>query len=174
MKIAIKLKEIGGLLPAGQHLVTITEAGIENSAKNEHWADLTPQLKVVAKDENGLQATAWINVKGFQNASDFNDVAPKGCEFRSYDENSEKFVVDKKTNKRVESKERTAKLLENIGSLAACAGIDGEELEGDTVIDILNELAPQLIDASVGVKIRENSRGKIEVAYFMPSEKVTA
>src|SRR3990167_5942510 len=117
MKIKIERKQIGGLLPVGDHKVTITEASIDMSKEQPNWSDKTPQLKVVCKNEQG-QITGWLNLKGYKNSSDSNEIAPKGFEFRSYDANSEKFLVDKRTSKRVESPERTAKLLENVGNLA--------------------------------------------------------
>src|SRR3990167_1814691 len=126
MKIKIERKQIGGLLPVGDHKVTITEASIDMSKEQPNWSDKTPQLKVVCKNDKG-QITSWMNLRGYKNASDFpGEIAPKCHEFRSYDANSEKFLVDKKTNKRGESPERSAKRAENVGNLSFAAGIDAE------------------------------------------------
>jgi len=169
MTIKVAKKEIGGLLKAGDHQVIITEAGIELSKEQQSWTDRTRQLKVVVKNKFG-QITAWLNLKGYKNISDFpGGIAPKGHEFRSYDESSEKFLVNKATGKRVESAERTAKLLENVGNLAYSAGIEVEEIE-------LEDVPSELVDASCGVRVRENGRGQLEAHYFMKASeaKVTA
>ena len=164
--IHVAKKVIGGLLAIGDHIVEISECGMELSKEQDNWNDRTPQLKVVAKNKTG-QITAWMNLRGYKNASDFEaGVAPKGFEFRSYDENSEKFLVDKKTGKRVESPERTAKLLENIGNLAYSAGITDESID-------LDKLQEELAGATVGVRVRENSRGQREAYYFMQTEEIS-
>lgn len=159
-------KIIGGLLAIGDHIAEIVECGKELSKEQENWNDRTPQLKVVAKNKTG-QITAWMNLRGYKNASDFEGgVAPKGFEFRSYDETSEKFLVDKKTGKRVESQERTAKLLENVANLMFAAGIEGTS--------DLDALPDELQGQSVGVRVRENSRGKAEAYYFLRPEEVSS
>lgn len=162
ISITAKKKDIGGLLPVGDHIVEITEAGMELSKENDVFNDQTPQLKIVCKSAKG-QITAWMNLKGYKNASDTDGVAPKGFEFRSFNEDSEKFLVDKKTSKRVQSDERTANLHENVGNLAFAADIEGE-------ID-LEELPAELTGKQVGVRVRENKQGRLEAYYFMlPSE----
>ena len=167
MNIHVAKKEIGGLLPAGDHKVEITEAGIDFSKEQPNWTDRTPQLKVVAKNAKG-QITAWMNLRGYKNSSDFEGgLAPKGHEFRSFDEGSEKFLVNSKTGKRVESTERTAKLLENVGNLAFAAGITQSDIE-------IEDLVSQLTESSVAVRVRENSRGQLEAYYFMPATDVKA
>ena len=164
--ITVAKKVIGGLLSIGDHIVEIVECGLELSKEQDNWSDRTPQLKVVAKNKTG-QITAWMNLRGYKNASDFEGgIAPKGFEFRSYDENSEKFLVDKKTGKRVESPERTAKLLENVGNLAYAAGIKSEELD-------LDDLQDELQGASVAVRVRENSKGNREAYYFMQPDEAS-
>jgi len=165
--IKVVKKVIGGLLPIGDHIVDITECGMELSKEQENWNDRTPQLKVVAKNKAG-QITAWMNLRGYKNVDDFEGgIAPKGYEFRSFDDNSTKFLVEKKTGKRVESPERTAQLLENIGNLAFSAGIEDEEID-------LDDLQESLNGATVAVRIRENSRGQHEAYYFMQPEEVEA
>ena len=164
--IIVAKKVIGGLLSIGDHICSIVECGLEQSKEQDNWSDRTPQLKVVAKNKTG-QITAWFNLRGYKNASDFeNGIAPKGFEFRSYDENSEKFLVDKKTGKRVESPERTAKLLENVGNLAYAAGITEESIDIDA-------LQTELLDATIAVRVRENSRSQREAYYFMQAEEAS-
>lgn len=167
MRITVKKKEIGGLLKAGDHNVTITECALELSKEQPKWSDRTPQLKVVVKNQSG-QITAWMNLRGYKNSSDFeNGIAPINHEFRSFDENSEKFLVNKKTNKRVESPERTAKLLENVGNLAFAAGIEDETIDTDDIPDAL-------VGKTCTVRVRETASGKTEAYYFMPAETVNA
>lgn len=164
--ISVAKKVIGGLLAIGDHIVEISECGLEQSKEQDNWSDRTPQLKVVAKNKTG-QITAWMNLRGYKNAGDFDGgIAPKGFEFRSFDENSEKFLVDKKTGKRVESPERTAKLLENVGNLAYAAGIKEEEIDLDSLQD-------ELTGATVAVRVRENGRGQREAYYFMQAEEAS-
>lgn len=167
MNIKVAKKELGGLLKAGDHQVTITEAGIELSKEQPNWSDRTPQLKVVVKNVLG-QITAWMNLRGYKNASDFEGgLAPKGHEFRSFDENSEKFLVNSKTNKRVESPERTAKLLENVGNLAFAAGIEESDIEIEDLVD-------QLTGSTCSVRVRETAAGRVEAYYFTQSASVKA
>lgn len=165
MNIKVAKKELGGLLKAGDHVGTITEAGIELSKEQPNWSDRTPQLKIVVKNAHG-QITAWLNLRGYKNSSDFDGgLAPKGHEFRSFDDSSEKFLVNTKTNKRVESPERTAKLLENVGNLAYAIGMEAGE---DTTEQDVAEAA---FESQVGVRVRENANGRTEAYYFMlPSE----
>lgn len=170
MKIEVKKKELGGLLKAGDHQVTVTEAGIVFSKENPNWTDLTPQLKVIGKNEKG-QITAWMNLRGYKNISDFdNGIAPKGHEFRSFDDSSEKFLCkigkDGKAT-RVVSEERTAKLLENVGNLAFAIGFE-DELDSDD----LEPLTEALYNAEVGVRVRENANGRTEAHYFMAADEV--
>lgn len=162
--ITIAKKVIGGLLAVGDHICEIVECGLEQSKEQDNWNDRTPQLKVVSKNKTG-QITAWLNLRGYKNVSDFEGgIAPKGFEFRSFDENSEKFLVDKKTGKRVESPERTAKLLENVGNLAYAAGITDEQIDIDA-------LQTELLSSTVAVRVRENARGQREAYYFMQPEE---
>ena len=163
MKIQPKRKIIGGLLQPGKHKVTITECALELAKENDIFGDRTPQLKVVVKNESG-QSTAWMNLKGYQNATDHDGQAPVGHEFRSFNDDSEKFLVEKKTGKRIESKDRSESLQENVANLAASAGIT-EEME-------IEELTEALVGKEVGVSIRENGRGQLEAYYFFPAEEV--
>lgn len=164
MNIKVAKKELGGLLKAGDHNVTITTATITMSKEQAQWKDRTPQLEVVCKNKSG-QITGWLNLRGYKNSNDFEGgLAPKGHEFRSYSADSEKFLVNSKTNMRVESPERTAKLLENVGNLAFAAGVTDEEIS-------IEELPDALLNADVAVRVRENGRGS-EAYYFMQSSAV--
>ena len=165
------LKPIGGLLPVGQHKVEIIEAAFitSNAVVKRPWDDVTPQLKLVYKNENGV-ITSWMNCKGYKNINDFvGGVAPKNHELRSFDEDSEKFLVDKKTNKRVESPERTEEMLQNVDRVAISAGVveEGEDYD-------FNDLPNMLVGEMVGIKVIENKRGKVEVSFAMPVEAVKA
>jgi hypothetical protein len=161
------LKAIGGLLAIGQHVAEMVEVAFTTAKESTKWVDKTPQVKIVYKNETG-QVTAWMNCRGYKNISDFpNGIAPKGHEFRSFDEDSEKFLVDKKTNMRVESPERTEQLLQNIDRVAISAGVveEGEDYD-------FNDLPNLLVGESVGIKVIENKRGKIEVSFAMPVKDV--
>jgi hypothetical protein len=167
MKITSKKQNIGSLLPAGDHVVTITECGMELSKENsELWADQTQQLKVVMKNDKGM-ITSWLNLEGFKNKKDYPDgVAPKGFDFRQFDENSDAFLVNTKTNKRVRSQERTDKLLAKVGNLAFVLGF---EEDADFELD---EVIASAISSEIGVRIRENNKGKLEPFHFIPANEV--
>lgn len=165
MNIKVAKKELGGLLKAGDHRGTITEAGIELSKQQPNWKDRTPQLKVVVKNALG-QITAWLNLRGYKNSSDFEGgLAPKGHEFRSFDDSSEKFLVNIKTGMRVEDKARTEKLLSNVGNLAYAIGMTEEDATED-------EIAAAALESEVGVRVRDNANGRPEAYFFMPADEV--
>lgn len=164
MKRTAKLKEITGGLPVGKHVVEIVEVvHVGSKSEGKPWADETPQLKVVFENEQG-KITAWLNKKGFKNKTDFTDgIAPKGFTFMSFDDESEKFLVKASTKQRVESLERTEKLMENIDNLAACCDLD--DFDPDTI-------GEEILGMEVGINVTVNSRGKNEVQYIMPASKV--
>ena len=172
IKITPKVKNF--FLGAGDHIVEITEAGMTLSKELKtplgevpKWNDLTPQLKVVVRNHSGM-ITAWLNLKAFKNVKDFTDgVAPAGHAFRSFDESSEKFLVNLATNTRVESIERTATLHEQVANFAACAGFTDE----DGALD-LDEIIAGSVGMETAVRVRENKRGSLEVANFMLPERV--
>ncbi len=168
MKVTVAKKELGGLFKAGDHDVNITECGLEMSKEQPKWSDRTPQLKVVMKNATGM-ITSWLNLRGYKNSADTNGIAPKGHEFRSYSADSEKFLVNKATGKRVVDDERTQKLLSNVGNLAFAAGIQDEEIDTDNLPDAL-------LGASLTVRVRESANGKPEAYFFLQTagESVSA
>lgn len=172
IKITPKIKNF--FLGAGDHVVEITEAAMVLSqelktplGETPKWIDRTPQLKVVVRNQKGM-ITAWLNLKAFKNVKDFTDgVAPAGHAFRSFDESSEKFLVNLATNTRVESAERTEKLLEQVANFAACAGFTDEDGEID-----LDEIIAGSVSQETAVRVKENLRGQLEVQNFMLPERV--
>ena len=172
IKITPKVKNF--FLGTGDHVVEITEAAMVLSqelktplGETPKWIDRTPQLKVVVRNKAGM-ITSWLNLKAFKNVKDFTDgVAPTGFAFRSFDESSEKFLVELATNSRVESIERTEKLHEQVANFAACAGFNDE----DGAID-LDEIIAGCIGQETAVRVKENTRGQLEVQNFMLPERV--
>ena len=166
-KFVSKKKEIGGLLPEGDHVGTIVEIAMEKSKKQENWKDVTDQLKVTVKNTKG-QSTAWLNLTGYKNQNDFEGgIAPKGFHFASFDDASEQFLVKTSTGKRVTSDERTEKLLTNVDNLINAGGIEtGEELDLDEIVDAL-------LDVEIGIRVKKNTRGVNELSYFMKADEVS-
>ena len=169
MIVKIEKKELGGLLRAGDHIGTITEAGIEFSKENSSWKDRTPQLKIVIRNAKGM-ITAWLNLRGYKNATDSNGIAPKGFTFASFNDDSEKFLVGK-DGKRVVSSERTAKLATNVANLGYAIEEEGE-FDSDKLVDYANSLLDSLLQQEVGVRVRESATGKLEANYFMKASEV--
>ena len=172
IKITPKVKNF--FLGTGDHIVEIIEAAMTMSkelktplGETPKWNDRTPQLQILVRNPKGM-ITSWLNLKAFKNVKDFTDgVAPAGHEFRSFDESSEKFLVNLATNTRVESIERTAVLHEQVANFAACAGFTDEDGEMD-----LDEIMAGAIGQTTAVRVRENTRCQLEVSNFMLPERV--
>jgi len=158
---AIKKVLKGGLLNAGEHLVSIDSIIEDSASPSSNWEDITPQLRVTMKNEDGV-ITRWFNMKGYQSIEDFpTGKAPKGFEFRSSENGDEGYLVDSKTNERVESEEKTA-LAEKIFCEFACdAGVEeGADFDEN-----------DLLGAELGVVVRNNASG-VEVHYTKPASQV--
>ena len=169
MKITIKRNAVGDLMTTGKHIGTIVSVEMDLSKALDaqtHWADQTPELKVFVRNAQGAYITCWLHLGAYKNSNDFpSGVAPKGFEFRSFNADSEKFLVEKKTNKRVASPERLEKMLAKVGNLASVAGIEGEDID-------INDLVAELEGKEVGVDVRENNLGRVEVYNFLPAIEV--
>lgn len=159
---AVKKVLKGGLLSVGKHLTTITDIVEDVATASANWADLTPQIKVVFKNASGT-ITQWFNMKGYKSIADFpTGIAPKGFEFRSSENGNENYLVNIKTNKRVESDEKTAQAMKIFGEFACDAGIaEGEDFG---IADVIGK--------EIGVAVRDNNRGGVEVHYTMPASRV--
>lgn len=168
------------LLPAGKHVVEIVEATplssqelVTPEGEMPKWIDKTPQVKIVMRNAVG-QTTYWMNLTAFKSIKDFSDgVAPVGYAFRSFNENSEKFLVDIATNKRVECPEghpRLAIVEEIFGNFAASVGFTDE----DGAIEI-DEILAGSVGRNIGVNVKErinNGKTYLEVASVMPANRV--
>lgn len=178
MKLVLKEARVGGnVLPIGKHVVEIVSCEFTLSNENDMWSDRTQQLKTVFRNDSG-QITHWFNLTGYQNSSDFDNQLPKATAkakyaFRSFDEDSEKFLCVQKAGSdtwtRVQSEERTMKLMESINDLLINSGACEVGSEIDT--DDLPEL---LVGCEIGICIGENNRGKNEVKYTLLPSKVEA
>lgn len=159
---AVKKVLKGGLLNTGEHLVSIESIIEDASSPSTNWADTTPQIKATMKNDDGV-ITRWFNMKGYQSLEDFpTGKAPKGFEFRSSEQGDENYLVNSKTNERVESEEKTA-LAEKIFCEFACdAGVEeGADFDEN-----------DLIEAELGVVVRDNGNGGVEVHYTKPASQV--
>jgi|CXWL01.1.fsa_nt_gi hypothetical protein len=152
---------VGGLLGTGEHKCTITEIGMDLSKPSPNWSDRTPQIKTVFKNDKGT-ITQWNNLKGYKTIKDFaNGVAPKGFEFRSSEAGDENYLVNLKTNERVESPDKTATCERMFAEMGNDAGIaEGADF---TISD--------LIGKEVGVVVRAKGKG-VEVHYTKPASRV--
>lgn len=167
LKFIAEEVKLGGLLKAGKHIVKIELANWEESAAHSEaaWTDVNKQLKVVLRNKNGV-ITAFMNTIGYQNSKDFNDVAPAGHFFASFGTDATKYVVDKKTNERVESPERSEKMQKMIGNLLFAAGLSNATEK---------TICKDLKDAEVGVWVQEKQlAGKtvVEAYYFEPAANI--
>ena len=159
----------GTLLPVGDHIAEITECGMELSKENsaDLWVDQNEQIKIVLKNKDGM-ITYWINTKAYKNKSDYaGGVAPKGFEFRQFDDKGEEFLVNIKTNRRVEctpDQERSIKLMRSVKQLAFLCGF--------TKPVSLDEIMLEAVNTTVGVSVRLNKRGTLEAYKLIPADKV--
>lgn len=168
------------LLGAGKHIVEVIEATpvfsqelVTPEGEMPKWVDKTPQVKVVMRNAVG-QTTYWMNLTAFKSIKDFTDgVAPEGFTFRSFNDTSEKFLVDLATNKRVEcpeGHERLEVVAGIFGNFAASLGFTDED--GDIEID---EILSTAVGRKIGVNVKErinNGKSYLEVASVMPAERV--
>jgi len=162
--VSVKKVLKGGLLSIGQHLTTI--ASIVEAKPTEdidrQWNDDTPQLEVTFQSEEG-SIKKWYNLAGYKSKSDYpTGVAPKGFEFRSSANGDENYLVNIKTGMRVQDEEKTATAEKIFCELANDAGI--AEGEGFGISD--------LIGKQIGVNVRDNNKGGVEVHYTMPASRV--
>lgn len=162
--MSFKIKSVerenkSSILQPGQHVVKVTTVAETNSKASSNWNDVTPQVEVVVKNSKGDSLTIWYNLKGYMRESDYPKGAPKGIEFRSSENGNEGYAVNIKTDERIESESRTADCDKIIGEFANDCGIKAGT-EGT------------LEQKTVGIMVRENSRGFMEMHYTMPASKV--
>lgn len=143
-------------LGEGLHQVIITSIGDTLAKVSQNWKDQTPQIEVVFTGENEKTIKHWFNLKGYQTRADYEgkDI-PKGIEFRSSENGNEEYAVNVKTGERIESESKTAECERMLAEFAFYvadeqAGVDVDVKEGCTV----------------GIMVREGSRGYNEVHYF--------
>ncbi|TAL61578.1 MAG: hypothetical protein EPN85_04455, partial [Bacteroidetes bacterium] len=150
------IKKLKNALDTAEQKAIIKEAKIELSKGQPNWNDRSLQLKIVVANSK-FKLKASLNLIGYKNSSDFGGgLAPKGHEYRPIDYVSEKFVVNLKTGKRVESTERTNKLLENVGKLAHAARIDKAEIEIEDLVDTLVGKEIRLYNMEGGILSNQN------------------
>jgi len=168
-----ELKLGGTKLTEGTHLVTIGDKADDVVGVLSHdsvmWAGNSRQVKFRVFNEQGY-AYVYMNLDGFKSEKDYaNGKAPVGFEFRSFDANSTKYCVNKKTNERVPSVENTEVLNAKFGHLAACIGLD--DSDGDlSQAEIINAAK----GVQIGIILRKKENGDIELGQWVPAENVPA
>lgn len=155
----------GSFFKAGDHLVVIAACSMDQSRQVPEWADRTPEVKIEYRNANGVIFHNYA-LKGFKKLDkDENPkgIAPAGFEYRQASDKEGNpvgphYLVDVKSNTRVEDEASTAMAQDIFGGVAADAGIaDGEDFT-------LNDL----VGASIGICVRERAEnGKPEVRYTM-------
>lgn len=155
----------GKIIPVGEHKVKTTTVAVTTAGISEHWTDLTQQLEVGFKDEEGNVITHWFNIDAFKNSSDYKGgIAPKGHEFRSSEIGNENYCVNIKTGERVKSEEKMAECQRMIEEFGFSCGIAKGKSFTET----------DLVNKAVGIGVRKNSRDMNEVYYNKPASKVKA
>lgn len=152
------------LIPLGESVAIIADAGETFAKQSSHWSDRTPQLEVKFENAEGQTLTHWYNLKGYKTKADFEGQAvPKGVTFESSDNGNEMYAI--KDGARIMSPEKTAECERIVGEFLNDAGIGaGEEIED--VNDITGN--------QIGLMVRDGARGFREVHYTKLASKVNA
>ena len=171
--VSPELKLGGTKLTEGLHLVTIGDKTDDVIGVLSHdsvmWVGNSRQVKFRVFNDEGY-AYVYMNLDGFKSEKDYvNGKAPVGFEFRSFDADSTKYCVNKKSNERVPSPENTAVLDAKFGHLAACIGLDDSEGEISKA-EIINAAK----GVQIGIKLRKKLNGEIELDQWVPAENISA
>ena len=130
------------------------------------WKDITPQVKVTVKNDNGF-ISHWFNLRGYKNVNDCpNGIAPKGHEFVSSEYGNEQYLIDSKTKERIVSEDKTETAIAGLMDFTVQTGIpEGTEFES------LKELFAAVADKQLAVMVREGENSN-EVHYFTKASRV--
>lgn len=174
MKSLVVKKRASKMLADGAYKGIISLAVLVESKVVPQWVDRTQQIESDLKTDAGT-VKLWTNTIGFQSMYDakFADkgitVAPKGFEFRSSINektglsNEENYLVNVKTNRRVESDEKSDKCSEILAEYLADAGIEeGTDFEGEDGTVDLGAVCEALIGQPIGIIVKHDGE-KIKV-----------
>lgn len=160
----------GGFFKEGEHLVVIESATDDLARQTKEFSDRTPQVKLTYRNDSGV-LSHWYNLKGFVKLNKEENpkmTAPEGYEYRQSSDEAgngigEFYLVNSKTNERLEDKGATAIAMGIFAGVAGDAGIkEGEDFDLE-----------DLIGKSVGIKVRNRIDGRgPEIQYTMAAEKV--
>lgn len=177
MKIVSKKKVLtGGFLEAGKHICTIESiADATPTGKDKTpWDDVTPQLIVVYKkeDEDGEiigKLSQWLNLMGYKSKDDYPDgIAPEGYSFMCSPGNSENYLVNDETNKRIQSDEKSEISIDMLSEMIHDAGIE----EGTEFANI-QEMKNAVLGADIGVKVNVDGKNHyVHYTYSLEEEVV--
>lgn len=153
------VERVSNLLGLGNHAVTI-ESIEPTVAKSDDWSDLTPQLAIKFKAEDGKSFTGYYNMAGFKRYEELTDKEQKSGKFDVAGE--EGYAVDAKTKERVRDEDRTEQSMSIIGNVACDAGIEAGKEFG----------LADLQGTELGIYIENNDRDNPRIKYTMPLDKL--
>ena len=117
MKFKAKKRD-SALLGVGEHIVTIDSAAMSEAGASELYDDKTPQLEVVYKNAEGMQATSWLNLMGYTRKSDLSEEHLKVLAAGKLAEvGPQGYIIDVASNTRLEGESNTEAAMNIVGNI---------------------------------------------------------